>query len=359
MVLMIFSNKDYYSIASSSILSKFKSEIEVIDGVYRIKIDVPFQVKFVCSYLFKKEDQYVLIDAGFNSPSWKKKFVQEINNIGLGIEDIDVCIITHNHLDHIGLIKEFKEKNPKMNIVMHDITNKILKWETDKSNTKEIENEAIRISIEMKNYGLSEEERLRIIEFFTYWPKFRGYQSPDEIVNDNDILLNDLKIIWTPGHSFGHICVFDSKNKHLFSGDHILSRITPHIGNFIIPDFLADEYVHYNFKNVLDQYLQSLDRIDKLNPGIIFPAHQEIIYNPHERIKAIKEHHAARLKDISELIKNNPLTPRKISKIHFGEDLDDINSYMALSEVLGHLLYLEDLGKIEKFEKNGKYYYRS
>jgi glyoxylase-like metal-dependent hydrolase (beta-lactamase superfamily II) len=246
-----------------------------------------------------------------------------------------------------------------MKIVMHNITNKILKWETDKSNLKDIEQEAIRISIEMKNYGLSEEERLRIVQFFTYWPKFRSYQTPDEIVNDGDKILNDLEIIWTPGHSFGHICVYNSKRKYLFSGDHILSRITPHIGNFIIPDFLANEYESYNFKNVLDQYLQSLDRIDELNPKIIFPAHQEIIYNPHERITAIKEHHATRLKDISDVIKNNPLTPRRISQIHFGEDLDEINSYMALSEVLGHLLYLEDLGKIEKIAKNGSFYYKS
>ena len=327
--------------------------------VFQIKIDVPFQVKFVCCYILKIKGKNVLIDAGFNSPAWKKKFLQAINTIGLKIEDIDVCIITHNHLDHIGLIQEFKQNNPNLKIVMHNITSKILEWETDKSNTEEIEKEAIRISIEMKNYGLSEEERLKIVQFFTYWSKLRSYQSPDEIVHDGDKLLNDLEIIWTPGHSFGHICVFDAKKKYLFSGDHILSRITPHIGNFIIPDFLADEYVDYNFKNVLDQYLQSLDRIDKLNPKIIFPGHQEIIYNPHERINEIKEHHKNRLNEISNVIKNNPLTPRRISQIHFGEDLDEINSFMALSEVLGHLLYLENLEKIEKFEKNGKFYYQN
>ncbi len=340
-------------------MSTLKSAIDEIDGVYRIKIDVPFQVKFVCSYLFKLEDQTVLIDAGFNSPSWKKKFIQKINNIGFNIEDIDICIITHNHIDHIGLIQEFKKKNPELKIVMHNITNKLLEWETDKSNKEDIEKKAIKISLEMKKYGLSEEERLRIIQFFTYWPSLRRHYPPDKIVHDGDKLLNDLEIIWTPGHSFGHICIFNSKKKYLFSGDHILSRITPHIGNFVIPDFLADEYKNYNFKNVLDQYLQSLDRIDLLNPKVIFPAHQEIIYNPHERIKTIKEHHANRLNDISKVIKKNPISPRKISQIHFGEDLDVINSFMALSEVLGHLFYLEDLGKIDKLEKNGKFYYQS
>ena len=210
-------------------MHKFKSEVDKIDDVYRIKIDVPFQVKFVCLYLFKLEDQNILIDAGFNSPVWKKKFLQEINSIGLDIEDIDVCIITHNHLDHIGLIQEFKQKNPKLKIVMHNITNKILEWETDKANKEEIEKEAIRISIEMKNYGLSEEERLRIVQFFTYWPKLRKYQPPDKIVYDGDKLLNDLEIIWTPGHIFSTNVFFTPVIRSIFSGDHILSRITPHI----------------------------------------------------------------------------------------------------------------------------------
>ena len=104
-------------------------------------------------------------------------------------------------------------------------------------------------------------------------------------------------------------------------------------------------------------YLDSLEKIDSLGPKIIFPAHQEIIYNPHERIHQIKEHHQNRLKEILSLIKENPMTAYKISQIHFGEDLDEMNSYMALSEVLGHLFYLEAEGKVNKIEKNGKILY--
>ncbi|GAJ04475.1 unnamed protein product, partial [marine sediment metagenome] len=128
---------------------------------------------------------------------------------------------------------------------------------------------------------------------------------------------------------------------------------------FLIPNTLKDEYEKYNFDNILEHYLNSLDRIEKLNSKIIFPAHQDIIYNSHERILEIKKHHEKRLSEISSLIKDKPMTPFEISQIHFGTDLDEMNSFMALSEVLGHLHYLDNQGTVQKFEKSGKVYYKS
>jgi glyoxylase-like metal-dependent hydrolase (beta-lactamase superfamily II) len=261
------------------------------------------------------------------------------------------------HTDHIGLIQLFKQENPDLKILMHDITHEILKWETNNDNLDELKQEARGVANKLMKYGISQEQGDRVVQFFTFWPKFLQYQEPDVIVHDEDLVLDRLKIIWTPGHSFGHICIFDNKRKYLFSGDHILSRITPHIGNFVVPKYMAEDYKDQDFNNILNHYLASLDKIDNLNPKIIFPAHQEVIYNPHERIVEIKNHHKNRLKEISKVIKNNPLTPYRISQIHFGEDLDEMNSYMALSEVLGHLLYLEAQNNVESIEKNGKILY--
>lgn len=341
------------------ILPRFKSEVNEIEGVSQIKIDVPFPVKFVSSYIFEIDDKTILIDAGLNNKTWIKIFLDKLKDLNKSISDIDICIITHSHLDHIGLTNALKEENPDVEILMHDITNKVLEWETDKSNLEEIKQEAIKVSFQMKRYGLSEEQRIRIVQFFTYWPKLRNYQKPDRILHDGDTVLEDLEIIWTPGHSFGHICIFDKEKKYLFSGDHILSRITPHIGNFVVPEYLANQYKDYDFNNVLEQYLHSLDRINDLNIKTIFPGHQEIIFNPHERIEQIKEHHKNRLEKISKIIKNTPMTPLKISQISFGEDLDEINSFLGLSEVLGHLLYLEAHEEVKTTEKNGKILYYS
>ena len=338
-------------------MHKFKSEINEFEGVYQIKIDVPFAVKYVCVYLFKLGDKLVLIDSGLNLGNWQKKFLESLEELKIDSREIDYCFITHIHIDHIGLAKKLKELNPSMKILMHDITYELLKWETNRANLEDLKNQASKIAEQMVKYGISKEQGKRVIQFFTYWPQFLIYQEPDIILHDGDILLDKLEVIWTPGHSFGHICIFDRRNQYLFSGDHILSRITPHIGNFVVNEFLHQKYRDFDFNNILKYYLSSLDKIDKLNPKIIFPAHQEVIFNPHERILAIKEHHQNRLKEILDLIKKESLNPFQISQIHFGTDLDEINSYMALSEVLGHLLYLESEGKVRKVEKKGVYYY--
>ncbi len=337
----------------------FKSKVSQIKDVYQIKIDVPFAVKFVCLYLFEIDNQKVLIDSGLNMGNWSKTFLSALNDLGYSIQDIDYCLITHMHLDHIGLVRTLKRKNKNIKIIMNDITHQILQWETNDENLGELKQQAEEVANMMIKYGLNDDEGKKIVQFFTFWPRYLRYQKPDLIVHDGDKILKHLEIIWTPGHSFGHICVFNKEKKYLFSGDHILSRITPHIGNFIVPIALSEKYAGYNFENILHHYLKSLDRIDELNAKIIFPAHQEIIFNPHERISAIKEHHRNRLSEISRVIKNNPKTPFEISQIHFGVDLDEINSYMALSEVLGHLIYLENEGRVQKIEKNGKFYYKS
>ncbi|MFX1418590.1 MAG: MBL fold metallo-hydrolase [Promethearchaeota archaeon] len=338
-------------------MSSSKFEVNEIEGIYQIKIDVPFAVKYVCLYLFELNGENILIDSGLNMGNWKKKLFSAFENMKISIQDIDYCIISHIHTDHMGLVKILKQKNPNLKIVMHDITHDLLKWETNEENLKELEQEARITANQLIKYGISEEQGKRIIQFFTYWPKFLQYQEPDLIVHDGDIIFDNLEIIWTPGHSFGHICIFDKKRKYLFSGDHILSRITPHIGNFVIPTDMAEKYKDYDFNNILKHYLASLDKIDALEPKIIFPAHQEIIYNPHERIEQIKKHHQTRLNDISNLIKGNPMTAYKISQIHFGEELDEMNSYMALSEVLGHLFFLEAQYKVKSIEQNGKLLY--
>ena len=340
-------------------MSNFKSDFSIIEGVYRFKIKIPNDLKFVCVYLFKFGNKNILFDAGLGFKKSSKAFFSLLEKASISMSEIDYCIISHHHLDHIGLLQQFKQKNPQIQILMHDITNNILQRENDSKNISELKIEAEQIVKRAVKFGLSEVIGKRMIRWFAMWPKMSKYCPPDKIFHDGDEIQfgkSKLKIIWTPGHSLGHICVFDPDHEHLFAGDHILSRITPHIGNFHADTFLEEKF---NFENILDHYLKSLDKIDKLHPKIIFPAHQDVIYNPHERILEIKEHHQKRLNEISQIIKDTPMTPFEISQIHFGTDLDPINAFLALNETVSHLIYLEHLDQVKRLEENTYYKFYS
>lgn len=338
---------------------KLKSEINEIEGVYQFKIDVPFEVKFVCLYLFEIDGKRILIDAGLHFKDWIRLFTEMLKEKKITLKDIDYCFISHEHLDHVGLIKNIKRANPDVQLLMHEITDMDLKWMADRANDEDIKNSATEMAKEMEKYGISEYYGKRIVQYFTTWPKLYRYQKPDVVLHDGDeikIGSHILKIIWTPGHALGHICVFDMNTRFLYSGDHILSRITPHIGIFNTSPAIKQTH---DFDNILGLYLKSLDKIDALNPKIIFPAHQEVIYNPHERILEIKAHHRDRLDEITKMIKDNPMTPFRISQIHFGENLDEMNMYLALNEVLSHLIYLECQNKVKRIEKDDIYSFYS
>lgn len=333
---------------------KFKSEIQEIHGVHRITIETPFPVGPVSVYLYKIDDSYVMYDAGLDMGNWKKVFLSALNEIQIPLKDIDFCFVSHEHTDHIGLVRTLKKENPDIKIMMSEITYKTLAWESNPENREKLEELAWDNAKLMIKYGMKEERARELVEWSKLWAKIRKDEMPDRLLHDGDEISfpsNKLKMIWTPGHALGHMCIWDEKNRYLFSGDHILSRITPHIGNFVVNPEIDEKH---NFDDILKHYLQSLDRIDNLHPKIIFPGHQEVIYDPSDRINEIKLHHVNRLREIMKVIKNRPLTPMRISNLHFGRGLDQLNSMLALSEVLGHLIYLENLNKVRRIEKNNK-----
>jgi len=215
-----------------------KSETKEIDGVYQFKINFPsFEgLQFVSMYLFKIGESYVLIDAGLSFTDCEQNFFSELENLKISPNDLRFLIITHEHPDHIGIARALKQKNPEIQVVMHKITRDVMKYMTDLKYATRIRASASDASLSLMRFGVSKKLSDKVLKYMTNFRSFTQFHEPDQVLEDNDEIVinsNKLKIIWPPGHSVGHICVFDYKTRYLFSGDHILSRITPHIGAFL------------------------------------------------------------------------------------------------------------------------------
>ena len=322
------------------------------------QINIGFS-NIVSLYLFTIKDKNVLIDAGYSFKYWQNAFYKALNDLGIKIEDVDYCIITHEHPDHVGLVKTLKEANADVKIGIHETAYELAKFREEFINNTNLEEIKEKKAESLVSYGLKREEVDLMMQRFGRGGMGFEFIEPDLLLNNNDRIVDgELQIVHSPGHSVGHICIYYPKKDILFSGDHILSKITPHLGALVIP--AAVEFNEkINFENILEHYLNSLDRIDELNAKTILAGHEQIIYDPHKRITEIKNHHQNRLYDISRIIENNPLHPLQIALRHFGEDLDQMNKLLAISETLVHLDYLEFQNKVQKTEKDGVLFYWS
>ena len=169
--------------------------------------------------------------------------------------------------------------------------------------------------------------------------------------------IGDMKVISTPGHSPDQICI--SIDDVIFTGDHVLPEITPHPTTKMV--FKESFYKGLPRKAIgleglygLGVYMKSLGAISQVESDVILlPAHR--LYNRGEvntigpcRAKDIVEHHARRLKKLLEVIEEKESSLEDLTRGIFSRGkLLGSNLMAALSEVVAHLEFLEDVGDIE------------
>jgi glyoxylase-like metal-dependent hydrolase (beta-lactamase superfamily II) len=161
-----------------------------------------------------------------------------------------------------------------------------------------------------------------------------------------------LRAILTPGHSPGHICIYDEKNRVLFSGDHVLVEITPHIS----PS-------HLTSRDQLRQYLTALRKIQYLDVSLVLPAHERPFDHLSRRVDEILEHHGKRLDEVLEALFGHMLSPWDIAhRVEWAvgkwDQMDATNRVLAVRETVAHLQLLEQRGQVSPVEQDGVNLYR-
>jgi glyoxylase-like metal-dependent hydrolase (beta-lactamase superfamily II) len=146
-----------------------------------------------------------------------------------------------------------------------------------------------------------------------------------------------LVVHWTPGHSPGHICLFDPDERLLFSGDQLLAETSPNIG--LHPQ---------STPNPLDDYVVALQRLVELKPRVVFPAHGRRLEDAVEVVEGLVAHHERRKDRIVELVADREVSAWEIALELWGHRREIWERRMALQEGLAHLQSLAVAGRLEK-----------
>ncbi len=316
---------------------------KIFPGLYKLEIPLPGNpLKTINSYLIKGEGKNLLIDTGMNRPECKKAFDQAVQELSVDLHKTDI-LITNFHADHVGLISYLKSSDSR--IYGSEADTKMLNFFTA-SNGSQYWNDLAAFAVQN---GFLEGKQAIISH-----PGFK-YSGPDnvefEIVEDGltiEIGGFSLKCILTPGHTRGHLCLYDADKQVLFSGDHILADITPNIALF------ASTY------NPLQDYLQSLDKVYDLAVKLTLPSHRSIIYDHQERIMELKKHHQLRCQEIIRMLEYGPANAYDIAsmmtwdlKYYQWDEFPLPQKWFAIGEVIAHLKYLNEKGEVLKYDGDG------
>jgi len=161
-----------------------------------------------------------------------------------------------------------------------------------------------------------------------------------------------LQVLHLPGHSSGHICLYDPQDRVFLSGDFILESITPN------PIMEADPADFKKRIPSLKQHFASLKKIEGMDIGLILPGHRKSINNSREAVLKAQKHHRQRLEVVLSALGDDSLNTYQIMRAIY-PGLKGFQCFLGVSEIFAHTDYLLAGGKVVGEENhNGVVYYR-
>ena len=310
---------------------------EVAQGIWKFTLPIPFPLKTVNMYALVGEDGWALVDTGMGMPEARAAFAAGLQKAGLRIDTLRAIVLSHDHPDHIGLSGELHDHSGAA-VYMHpiDAHNMRLLWQ-------DIDPERFAsVSHFFRQHGMPTDEPWfshadpKQLHKIIRVPRFEAIT----LVESGQYLHlagERYRVIWTPGHSDGHICLFRDSDGVFLSADHVLPRITPNIGL----------YSEYDRANPLADYLDSLRTVAPLPASIVLPGHGEPFNDLAGRVTEIIEHHEQREIEILTLLDEQPQNAYQLAEKLFGHRLKSNEARrMAVAETLSHLEYLRLDGQV-------------
>ena len=306
---------------------------EVVPGVFELALPIPFENGWVNSFLLRGEGHVDLIDCGMNSPDSVELLrgaLEEVGGRGAGVRRL---VVTHIHPDHYGAAGLLTKDGAEL--YLHRL-------EVPMVSPRYVDIDALVADVgrHLELHGVPEADAE---EMRNASRAMRDFVTPASVAvqldgaETLDVGPRPLRVEWTPGHSPGHVCLWDAEERVLFAGDQLLPEMSPNIG--LHPQ---------STPNPLDEYLAALDHLLELEPRLVLPAHGQPFADAAQRVAAMHAHHSRRKDQIEEIVAGETMTGWEVSIAVFGRRQHLYERRLALQEALAHLQSLAVEGRVEK-----------
>jgi glyoxylase-like metal-dependent hydrolase (beta-lactamase superfamily II) len=308
-------------------------------GIQTLRIPTPFQVGRVNCYLLE-DDPLTLIDAGPNSGKALDELEHQLEALGHRIEELELVILTHQHIDHLGLV-DIVARRSGAEVAAIDAVVPFVEHFGEDAERDDREAAAL-----MLRHGIPEDV-VRALQ--TVSSSFRAWGSKVKVtrpLHDGESLeLRDrsLEVQHRPGHSPSDTLFWDAKRRILIAADHLIKHIS---SNPLISRPLDGSGER---RQALVEYLTSLQRTRELPAETVLSGHGEPIT---EHVALIDERfalHQRRAEKLYGLIAEQPRTGHELAQTLWG-NVAVTQAFLTLSEVIGHVDLLVNAGHVREVD---------
>ena len=333
--------------------------MEIIPGIHHIEVPNPSGLMGPTNvYLVKGTDGWLLVDTGWDHSEARETLDAQLHEIGIGFDAIEQIVITHIHVDHYSLLDWVRQRSGAK-VLFHERDYEILAAMSLGSGDY-----SPRLLHQFEANGFPDDELSQLEKLYDIGKRIpHSIDPPDKILQDGDKIFTGMftfEVIWTPGHSPGNICLYESERKLLLTGDHVLPVTTSNINMHAPTD-----------DNPLNSFFTSLAKVAKLDVELVLPGHEHIFAHLQERVDGLLSHHDKRLTHVLKGSKGEGKTAYQIAYevpwiIEVEEfknvsfvDLNVLDKAMAVGETLAHLEYLRYEGNVVKESQEGIVFYKA
>jgi glyoxylase-like metal-dependent hydrolase (beta-lactamase superfamily II) len=315
--------------------------------IHCLPIPTPFAVGRVNCYLID-DDPLTLVDTGPNSGKALDELEQALRAHGRRIEDLERIVITHQHLDHMGLVGILARRS-QAEVVTLDLLAPVVEEFGAYAERDDELAEAL-----MLRHGIPRDVVTALRSMSRAFRAWGGSAPVDRRLADGDALEfagRTLQALHRPGHSPSDTVFWDAERRELIGGDHLIGHIS---SNPLISRPLGGKSGEPGDgrPRALMTYLRSLRETREMPIATVLPGHGDPVT---DHVKLIDERfalHERRAAKIGGLIAERPLSAYEIAQSLWG-NVAVTQAYLTLSEVLGHVDLLVDRGAIREAEIGG------
>ena len=315
-------------------------------GIHRLAIPTPFQVGRVNAYLIE-DSPLTLVDSGPNSGKALDELERALAAHGHAIEEIELLVITHQHIDHFGLASILARRSGAEVAALAGLA----PYLHDFREAAELDDRFAERTMLLHGIPAEVVTALRAVS-----ASFRAWGAAVEVTrplrDGEQMRLRDrtLRVLHRPGHSPSDTVLHDEARSTMLAADHLIKHISsnPLIARPLDagPDFTGPR------PQALLDYIASLRRTRELELSLVLPGHGDPIDDHGSLIDKRLRMHERRAEKIHGLIAAAPRTAHEIALALWG-NIAVTQAYLTLSEVLGHIDLLLAQGRVVESESDG------